>query len=113
MNRRQFLAGIAAALAVRQLPIQLVAKNPTPVRSVYGHYQDDPGSISPMFDALYQVDPLVRVSIDYKRMGILVWSDRDVELIEDIIWNYKPIGLYAKVNDQMVSFERKYKEMLS
>jgi hypothetical protein len=100
MNRRQFLAGFAAALAVHKLPKQLPA--------AIAHNAFEAVNLANggerLWVVLYEFDPFMRVSIDRKRMAIHITSSRDFHSIRDILWNYKPIGIVATINGHDVNF---------
>jgi hypothetical protein len=119
MNRRQFLAGFAAALAVHKLPKHLVPFIPERATDFIQASRLAGGGEGLWYGAgggeglwamLYELDPNMQVSIDHSQMIIHLFSSYDFEMIRKVLWNYKPIGILAILNGERVSFEDDYFE---
>jgi hypothetical protein len=100
VNRRQFLSSFAAALAISHLPELLLASNPVPapiLANAFDVYRLAPSG-ERLWAKLYELDPLMCVSVDYKTMAIHLFSNYDLESIRHVLWWYKPVGIFATVN---------------
>ena len=108
MNRRTFLAGFAAALALHRLPKQLSSGvfSLTPA-STNVYTQIDPRG-SALWTRLYELDPFMRVSMDYKNYGFHLSTRVPVDLVTEVLWNYKDVGVMATINGVYADFSSLY-----
>jgi hypothetical protein len=112
MNRRQFLASFAAAIAVHKLPKVLIVGQPSiPILSQCTNAYDAKSAVEyanggeALWVMLYELDPFMRVTMDHKNFGFHIYSDYDRDMIRRVLWNYKPLGVMATINGELVTFE--------
>lgn len=113
MDRRGFLKAFAASIAVCVLPKQLVP----PTQDIYPRIADpslcgyiDPAG-SELWAALYALDPKMKVNIDLKHVGFQLFTKVDRTLVENVVWNWKPVGVYAMVNGSFLEFKDHYRRL--
>lgn len=114
ISRRAFMASFAAAIAIHSLPKQLVTPKVysfKDVEGVYSAYGSDIGF--ELWAALYELDPKMSYSTDWKTMTIHLRSKYDQERIREVVWKYKPVGVMATLNGEALTFEDFWKRELA
>ena len=105
-SRRTFLAALSSAAAACALPRQLLAANPTHTQATKPPAEEYTEKLraGDLWAALYELDPRVSATVDYRRHTLHVWTSADRDLVEDALWRHVPIGVLCYYNDQPVSF---------
>jgi hypothetical protein len=117
LSRRNFLLGLGAVVALHDLPKQLMAPRKIIERAVtvtapnaYQSYCGQDPYITALWAALYELDPHMRVSIDHKNHAFHLTTCAPVDLVTDVLWKYKPVGVLATINGRQADFTRNYTE---
>jgi hypothetical protein len=112
MNRRSFLRGLTAAAAVTACaPKLLAAKSSIPVPGINAYQAYGVTSrAGDLWSALYELDPRMDVSVDYKLYAIFLRTRAPVGMVTDVLWTWKPIGVIAYINGHPVDFARHYEK---
>ena len=118
LSRRNFLLGLGAVVALHDLPKQLMAPRKiiecdvtVAVPDAYAEYcVSECSDYYGLWDALYALDHQMRVSIDHKNLAFYLTTCAPVDLVTDVLWKYKPIGVLATINGRHTDFTRNYVE---
>jgi hypothetical protein len=133
VTRRGFLAGLAAIVAVHQLPRRLTAPKkmcsssfaflqsqqlelldtnlvqPLQAVNAYQAYGANVNS-GAMYTKLYELDPYMFMTIDLRGVTINITTRADRGQVTSILWKYKPIGVLAIVNGTRADFSEHWKK---